>query len=528
MLDNCEHLKSACADLVRSKLRTCSHMRVLATSREPLHVAGEIVWTVAPLAVPDARPIHAQAVFESAAGQLFVARARAAQPRFIPNAENSGAIGKICRALDGLPLAVELAAALVRILSPEGIAARIEDRFDLLEASDDRPDQRDETLRTAIVWGYSVISQPEQRLFDQLSVFAGGWSLDAAQAVSDDALRTSGGLLQAMGRLVDTSLIVANEHGDGRFRMLDTLRHFGREQLALRNANDLVRKRHAAYFAELADRAEIEIFGVDQLRWHRLLELEQDNVRAALTWAAEAHDAALLLRLAKGVGWFWMVRGQWSEGQRWLDTALAMAASSTPDRSVGNALFICGALAWLLGDLGASRQRGEACLHVADETADDGLRGRALINLGTLEQIRGEFARAQQTLEQGLECSRTAGDRWVQGRALDMLAVGALHAAALEQAAAYLDESVRISRAAEDAWSLCISLNARGDVARMQGDTVRAAGLYEESLELSRVLKFGGVGIMLSNLGHLAHQNGDDRRAANLLRGAGPAAPGGD
>jgi tetratricopeptide (TPR) repeat protein len=258
-------------------------------------------------------------------------------------------------------------------------------------------------------------AQPEQRLFDQLSVFAGGWSVEAAQAVSDDVFRTSAGLLHAMARLVDTSLIIANAHGDGRFRMLDTLCQFGREQLALRNASDLARERHAVYFAELADRAEIEIFGAEQLRWHRLLELEQDNLRAALAWAAESHDAALLLRLASGVGWFWMVRGQWSEGRRWLDLALSMASSSTPDRSVGDALFIAGALAWLLGDLGGSRQRAQACLRVAEELADEQLRGRALINFGILEQIRGDFQQARRTLEQGLECARTAADRWVQG-----------------------------------------------------------------------------------------------------------------
>ncbi|HET6317677.1 MAG TPA: hypothetical protein VFG86_14540 [Chloroflexota bacterium] len=249
--------------------------------------------------------------------------------------------------------------------------------------------------------------------------------------------------------------------------MFDTLRQFGHERLASRNAGDLARTRHAVYFAELADRGLVEVFGPDQLRWHRLFELEQDSFRAALAWAVEIHDPSMLLRLATGAAWFWMVRGQWSEGRRWLDRALSMTSSMT-DRGVGEALFIAGALAWLLGDLGASRHCAEACLRVAEEAVDEGLRSRALLNLGTLEQIRNDFAGAERSLHECLRCARAAGDRWVQGRALDMLAAGALHSGTLEQAAAYLDESASIARAAEDAWSLCISLNARGDVARMR------------------------------------------------------------
>ena len=443
VVDNCEHLKSSCENLVHAVLRSCPNVRVLATSREPLNVPGEVVWRVAPLDVPDTQATDAKAFLESAVGELFVTRARAAQPHFAPDAEDSVEIGRICRALDGLPLAVELAAALVRILSPKDIAARLEDRFNLLQSSTNRPGSRDETLRTAIAWGYSVIAEAEQHLFDQLSVFAGGWSMEAAQAVCNDAFRTPASLVQAMKRLVDTSLIVVDEHGNGRFRMLDTLRHFGQEQLALRDAGDFDRMRHALYFAELGDRADVEIFGADQLGWHRLMELEQDNFRVALRWASEIQDGHLLLRLATGAAWFWMVRGQWSEGRRWLDLALSMAGS-TIDRRVGQALFVCGAFAWLLGDLGASRHRGEACLRVAEELNDDGLRSRALINLGTLEQIRGDSVSAQRSLERSLRCARAARDRWAQGRALDMLGAGALQGGDLDAAAAYLDESMQI------------------------------------------------------------------------------------
>jgi non-specific serine/threonine protein kinase len=519
ILDNCEHLLHACGDLVQALLRTCPSLRVLGTSREPLGISGEVVWRVPPLDVPALD--LSRLADESEAVRLFVDRARAAQPSFALDADTSESVAEICRRLDGLPLAIELAAPLVRLLAPVEIAARLDDRFGLLHDGGRSVLPHQRSLRASISWGYSVLAEPEQRLFDELSVFAGGWSIDAAAEVSSSLPSGSSRLVRAMARLVDTSLIVADVRGSARYRMFETLREFGRGQLAARGTAEATAARHAAFYAALAEKAETELTGPAQAGWLRRLETEHDNLRAALHWAHN-NDAELMTRLTSRLGFFWILRGHWSEGRRWLDSALAMA-DDTGGPWIGRALFAAGTLAWLLGDLGTARQRAESCLLAARERQDVGLESRALALLGNLAQLREDLPAARTWLEQSHACALAAGDRWAEGRALDNLAVSALKDGDLDAAERFLEQSASVSRAANDGWSIGISVNALGDLARVRGQTARATALYGEALEAAQALGAVGVSaVILSNLGHLAHQDGDSYRAAMLFAEALP------
>jgi non-specific serine/threonine protein kinase len=516
VVDNCEHLGQACADLVQALLRTCPSLRVLATSRERLGIAGEVVWRVLPLEFPTTGQDRFALAEAPEAVRLFVERARAALPEILLAADNTAAIAEICRRLDGLPLAIELAAPLVRVLTPVEIAARLDDSFGLLGDGGRSVPRHQRSLRAAITWGYSGLADPEQRLFDELSVFAGGWTLESAAAVSSSFSFGSVGLVHVMARLVDTSLIVSDVRTAARYRMFESLREFGRDQLSEHGNPALTAARHATYFAALADRAATELSGAAQAGWLIQLEAEHDNLRGALTWAAN-NDAELLLRLATDLGFFWILRGHWSEGRRWLDSSLVMG-DNAKGVSTGRALFAAGTLAWLLGDLGTARQRAETCLVAAREQHDVGLESRALALLGNLAHLRGDLAAARALVEHSLACARAVDDRWAEGRALDVLAICALKDGDLDAAERYLEHSASVSRAANDSWSLGMSVNALGDLARVRGQTSRARAFYEEALEKARVLgATGPSAVVRSNLGHLAHQDGDDLKAAGLF-----------
>ena len=518
LLDNCEHLRQACAELVLALLRTCPSLRVLATSREPLGFQAETIWRVPPL---DYRT-QPEGPLEPAAISLFVERAQAAQPEFRVDASNAVAVAEICERLDGLPLAIELAAALVRVLSPTEITDRLDDRFGLLRDSPRSAASHQRSLQGAVAWSHSALAEPEQRLFEALSVFAGGCTLEAATAVCGDCFGQPQDVLHGMAHLLDMSLITAEVRASARYQMLETLRQYGREQLDTRGSADELAGRHAAYFVALAERADAQLFGPAHVEWLTRLENEHDNLRAALVWAHRTKQSELLGVLAANLGFFWLVRGHWSEGRRWLDSALEQ---SPRDRTLwaNRALFTAGTIAWLMGDLGSARRRAEACLQMARERQDAKLEGRALALLGNLARQRDENTLAHELIEHALACARAAGDSWAQCRALDMLGVMALQQNELETAQQWLEESLSIARVAADAWNAGLSLNTLGDIARLRGDTTRASAHYAEALQLYTADHAAGPkATILSNLAQLAHQVGDDARATTLFAQALP------
>ena len=354
VLDNCEHLLDACARLADALLRACPHVRVLATSREALGLAGETAWRVPSLTVPDvADTQHAPDVADVAryaAVRLFADRAAAVQPEFVLTDENAAAVAQICARLDGIPLAIELAAARVRVLPPRQLLERLDDRFRILTGGSRTALERHQTLRAAVDWSYDLLTEPERALFARLAVFAGGWTLEAAEQVGAGEGIESPEVLDLLTRLADQSLVVAQEQPDGtaRYRLLESLRQYGRDKLAARAEAPAVRDRHLAHFLALAERADPGLYGPDAPAWIERLEVEHDNLRAALDWAlgpaAGQGQAARGLRLAGALEYFWFLRVHRREGLARLQQALAHT-DDAPSAARAQALYSAGALA---------------------------------------------------------------------------------------------------------------------------------------------------------------------------------------
>jgi predicted ATPase/DNA-binding SARP family transcriptional activator len=321
VLDNCEHLIEACAQVAESVLRSAPKLRILATSRERLGAGGEVLWPVPPLGLPRPEETSPQQLVQHDAVRLFVDRATAVQPTFVLDAEAAPAVHHICHRLDGMPLALELAAARVRVLPPQEIAARLDDRFSLLVSGSRTALPRHQTLRAAIDWSYGLLSEPERELFGQLSVFAGGFTLEAAEEVCGDGEVEQTEVLELLSRLVDQSLVVPHGGGKARFRMLETLRRYAAERLDESGKVEALQRRHAAYLLRLAERAAPLLRGPEQAVWLRRLETDHDNFGAAIGWALR-HDPEMAIRLSDALAYFWLIGRHRSEVRRRLEQAL--------------------------------------------------------------------------------------------------------------------------------------------------------------------------------------------------------------
>jgi predicted ATPase len=316
LLDNCEHLAEGCADFVEDLLGGCPSLQVLATSREPLGASGEVVWRVPSLDLPDA---HTAATTDQvnahAATQLFVERARAARPDFVVTSQNASAIVELCRRLDGIPLAMELAATRIRLLSIENISARLDDRFRLLSEGRRTAPPRQQTLRATLDWSYALLEDSERQLFNRLSVFAGGWTLEAAEAVCAGEGIDPADVLNLMGRLVDQSLVMADERGSQvRYRLLETVREYAAEKLVGSGVSAIIGGRHRDWFLAQAERSRWDIFDPDHVAW---LGRELDNFRVALRWSIQRGEVEVGLRLANATSAFWYQVGAYTEGRSW-------------------------------------------------------------------------------------------------------------------------------------------------------------------------------------------------------------------
>src|SRR5262249_31198694 len=325
VLDNCEHLVHACATLAHELLTSCSDLCVLATSREPLGITGETLWRVPSLRVPEA-PFQLRQVADFEAVRLFVDRSRAVLPTFEFQADNARAVAEVCRRLDGIPLALELAAARVSLLSVAQIAERLDDALGLLVAGRRLAPARQQTVRATLEWSYDLLSEPERALFERLSVFAGGWTLEAAEAVAATNGLAAHEVLALLGRLVDTSMVLV-EPGQGgpvRYRLLEALRQYGGERLAERGSADPIHRQHAAYFLTLAEQIEPDLSNPRVKAAQARLEADHDNLRAALGWLLDQADVDGVQRLAGALGRFWFFRGHVAEADAWLNRALAL------------------------------------------------------------------------------------------------------------------------------------------------------------------------------------------------------------
>lgn len=328
VLDNCEHVIAASAELAERLLRGCPELQILATSREPLRVRGETVWRVPSLTLPPKPRGHmsSEQVAQSEAVRLFIERAQVSLPEFALDDLNAAAIAEVCRKLDGIPLALELAAGRVAVLSVEQLTERLDHALGLLTEAPRGVPGRQQTLRATLDWSHSLLTETEQFLLARLSVFAGGWTLDAAEAVGADQAMNRREVLDVLAGLVAKSLVLSERHKPGpyRYRMLETIRQYGREKLMERGEADPVRRRHAEYFVRLAEQLQVELLGHGARAALDELEQEQDNLRASLDWMLEREEAEQAQRLAGALGRFWQLRCHFGEGQAWVRRALSL------------------------------------------------------------------------------------------------------------------------------------------------------------------------------------------------------------
>jgi non-specific serine/threonine protein kinase len=406
VMDNCEHLLDACARLIEAMLRDCSGMRVLATGHEPLRVPGERVWRISPLGLPGADNgwTSLETVAEAEAIRLFRARAGLVQPQFALTPANAYAVAGICRRLDGIPLAIELAAARTEMMSVDDILARLEDRFRLLTGGSRTALPRHQTLRAALDWGHQLLTGEEQRLFRRLSVFSGPFELAAAEAVGAATDLPSETVLGHLSGLVDKSLVVpaAGPGGRTRCRMLETVRQYAAERLADCGEGDETRRRHADHFLAMAEVAAARERRPGQAEWLARLEFDHEDLRAALFWC-RAHDHERWVRLALALGWFWLVRGHLSEGREWLGGVIAKSELSLGDRA--RALYHLSRLAFWQADYQVAEELAEEAVVVYRSLGDELGAGWALNQLGSIHLYAGQTARAAERFDEALSAS---------------------------------------------------------------------------------------------------------------------------
>jgi predicted ATPase/class 3 adenylate cyclase len=517
ILDNFEQVLDG-APIVAELLATCDKLKVLATSRIPLRLYGEQEYPVPPLAAPDPRVLPPlKALTQYGAVRLFVERARAIKPEFAVTNESAPAVAEICARLDGLPLAIELAAARVRVLPPQKMLQRLGDRLKLLRGGARDLPTRQQTLRGTIDWSHDLLNEEEKALFARLSVFAGGRTLEAIEEICD----SEGDLdaLEGVESFVEKSLLRQGEESNGapRFVMLETVHEYAREKLQESGEAEGVKKRHAEYFLALAEEGESSLRGPEAATWLERLEAEHDNLRAALSWSlAQEEEVELGLRLAGALWRFWYLRGYYSEGRRWLENALAVDGRSSAARL--KALKAVGWLADDQGDIDRAVEAAEEGLRLSAEAeTQKGAAAPFLRILGSAAYVRRDYERATQLFEESLALSHEVGDEHGVASSLHQLGNVLSDKGDYQRAKAFYEEGLIQFRRLGNTAALARYLVSMGSEFLLQGDHERGARLNEEATELYRRLgSKGGLQYALDNLGWAALMCGDYERAKGL------------
>lgn len=519
VLDNFEQVLPA-APGIAALLAACPKVKVLATSRAPLHLSAEQEFPVPPLACPDpADAPRVEALPTYPAVALFVERAQAVRPEFALTPQNAGAVAEICRRLDGLPLALELAAARIKVLPPQDILGILEHRLEVLvDGPVDRP-ARQRTLSAAIGWSYDLLDPTEKVLFQRLAACAGGCGLQDAEAICN-ADRLVSRILGGLSSLIDKNLLRLESRPDGgaRFVMLETIREYALRQLEASGEHAAVHRLHATHFLMLAERAAQGFQGTDQAAWLARLEGEHDNLRSALSWCiTDRTDPETGLRLAAALARFWEIRGYWSEGRRWLDSALRVSgAASTAARA--SALNGAGLLAFQQGDYAHAAALADESLSLSRALGDVRGTATALNLLGLGACVRGDYVQAAALGSESLTLCREIADPVGIADALHILGLVAYDRGDHARAAGLLEESLQLSRAVNARWRVAINLTDLGLVMRELGEYARAATLIEESLAQSRELGHKhGIAVAQSNLATVAWRQRRYHRAAALF-----------
>jgi predicted ATPase len=525
VLDNFEQVLEA-APAVTELLAGAPGLKVLATSRAPLGLYGEHEFPVPPLSMPDLeRPPPLERLTQYEAVRLFVERARALKPDFEVTNESAPAVAEICIRLDGLPLAIELAAARIKMLPPQAMLHRLTSRLKLLTGGARDLPKRQRTLRATIEWSYALLDEGEQALFARLAVFSGGRTIEAIEAICDAEGDLPMEAFDGISSLLDKSLLRQEEgpNGEPRFVMLETVHEFAREKLGQSAEAEEIRRVHAEYFLTLAEESFPERKGANEREWLERLEAEHDNMRVALSWASERNEVDVSLRLGGALWWFWMARGYHSEGRRWLEGALAMEGRGSPEVRV-MALAGAGGLALRQGDYERAQEACEEGLELLAHEPREGSEAKLwlLAWLGELVLEKEEHDKAKQLFEEGLALSREMSDTWWPAVSLMQLGLVSYDQGDSERATELLEESIELFRGLlkrGDKFGLALCLINLAMVVYSQGDLGRAAQLTEEAVALQRELGArGDVALGLCNLGWIALLQDDLGRAADLYR----------
>lgn len=516
VLDNFEQVVDA-APQVSDLLTAAPRLKVLVTSREVLRLTGEIEYPVPPLSLPDPQrlpPLERLTQYESVA--LFIDRALAVKPGFKVTNESAPAVAEICHRLDGLPLAIELAAARVRALPPQRILAELRDRLSFLTGGARDLPARQKTLRGAIDWSHDLLTDDEQKLFRRLAVFVGGSTLEAIEAVC----KHEGDLpiLERVESLVGKSLLSQPEaEGEPRFTMLETIGEYADERLIAAGEAECVRDRHRTYFLALAEEAEPKLLGAQQAEWLLRLEKEHDNLRSALHWSLAAPRRSGGLRLCGALHHFWVTRGHLSEGRTWCDRTLDNTAGEDQTKAHAKALNVAGTLAYRQSDYRAARARHEESLVIWQQLCDRAGVAISLTGLGSVATDQGDYRAARELIEESLAIERNLGRQYGIANSLGNLGVVIFYQGDIVSARALFEESLAIRRELGDGVGTALMLNNLGVLIRSQGDFSSARELYEESLAIRRGLGYrGGIADSLHNLGNVALELGDYASARAL------------
>jgi len=521
-LDNCEHLIEACSALVDEVLGACPGVRVITTSQRALGLASESLFRVPPLSLPDpsaSPPIESLPQYESIT--LFVDRAAALQPGFELTATNAESVITLCRALEGIPLALELAAARIRVLSPQAMVERLDDRYRLLSRGfAGRVPDRQRSLQASVLWTHDLCSEQERDLWAKLSVFPGGFGLDAAEAVGFSDELDDMDVLELLASLVDRSVVVREDDGvHVRYRMLETLRLFGAARLSP-GEKDAVRRRHRDFFADLVTRCADDWFGPRQAEWLRVLRDEHANLRVALQFCVESADEApAALRMVSDLEGFWIATGWVSEARRWLDLALAHGTGDVVDRCV--AARVAAWLALVQVDLEPARELVELARKLGEESSNEIVHAQLLLGEGLLAAWQNDHTAGLDAIERSLAVFERLGDRTTQ--TFGLVVVGMLFGftGSLEPAAATLRQCVAISEPEGEVYMRAFALAMLGLLALVEGDPERASHLARESISMKRLLDDElGTALALEFLAWIAVAEKRAERAGVLLGAA--------
>lgn len=521
VLDNCEHLVVACAMLADTLLRNCRELRILATSREVMGVAGETAWQVPTLSLPNSQQQpRLEQVAQSEAVRLFVDRAQAALPSFVLGKVNAAAVAKLCCKLDGIPLALELAAARVPVLSVEQIAKRLDDAIGLLTTGVRHAPARQRTLRATLEWSYQLLSKTEQQLFERLAVFAGGWTFEAVETICAGREIKHDEVLDLLASVIAKSLVLSERHEQGpvRYRLLETIRQYGQQKLAERGEADTTSDRHAAYFLALAERVQPELLGPGETPALAYLEREHENVRAALRWLLQQGAADRAQRLAGAFGRFWWFRGYFTEGESWLAQALALPGGDAHTVGRARCLYGLGALALSRGAYGRAELVVDEARHLWHALGDAGEEAFALVVMADVARRRGDQVAARRLLNTAVDMSHAAGAQAAEVAGLRVLAEMACELD--DDREARRQAELALTRAMQVGWKrgLVVTRRTLGRVRARQGDFAAAIALFEASLADSRELGAHWHSAQtLVDLGQLAIEHGDLRRARRWL-----------